>query len=261
MNKPKLALIFDLDDTLYARKDPFYAAVCQFVQEKRPDLAGALEKTEPEALYRAFVEYGYDLYEQSMTGEVSMEEMYIYRMSHALGAFAMPVSDAEALEIQQMYFWHQEHIRLDVQLQEVLEAGAGEDVFLGIISNGKSDHQRDKYRVMGLGRWIPEENFMASGDIGISKPDPRIFEEAIRRWPLPEGNTWYIGDSYRHDIEASAPFGWHGIWLNRAGEALPQGAAVRPDHTVRTTGELKDVLLLLCHTCISGRSPQSPAQW
>jgi HAD superfamily hydrolase (TIGR01662 family) len=39
-----------------------------------------------------------------------------------------------------------------------------------------------------------------STDVGISKPDPAIFEVALRRLGLSPDQAWYVGDSHYHDM-------------------------------------------------------------
>lgn len=53
---------------------------------------------------------------------------------------------------------------------------------LGIITNGPSEHQRDKVRALGVERWIPMERIWISGDLGVGKPHKEIFEAAGKSW-------------------------------------------------------------------------------
>jgi putative hydrolase of the HAD superfamily len=39
-----------------------------------------------------------------------------------------------------------------------------------------------------------------SSDVGISKPDPGIFDLALRRFALAPERAWYVGDSHYHDV-------------------------------------------------------------
>ena len=52
---------------------------------------------------------------------------------------------------------------------------------LGVISNGASDHQRQKMRSLGVMRWVSEEHVVISGDIGMPKPEPALYAEMERR--------------------------------------------------------------------------------
>lgn len=42
-----------------------------------------------------------------------------------------------------------------------------------------------------------------SHDVGASKPDPRIFEAALKRMGVAPSDAWYIGDSVFHDVNGA----------------------------------------------------------
>lgn len=47
------------------------------------------------------------------------------------------------------------------------------------------------------------EFIIDSHEIGVSKPDPAIFEAALDRLRLDPGDAWYIGDSVFHDVHGA----------------------------------------------------------
>jgi len=83
--------------------------------------------------------------------------------------------------------------------------------------------------------------FCASGEIDIEKPDPRIFDEAIRSCaskprlakvrPL-----WMVGDTPIPDIRGDRSFGLRTIWIHRERAWDPSHGAV-PDHSVASVPE------------------------
>jgi len=86
---------------------------------------------------------------------------------------------------------------------------------IGLITNGPADVQRDKIDLLGL--W-PEIDFaVISGEIGVEKPDPAIFQEALRRGDAEPADAVYIGDSPEFDMEGARAAGIRRIWMNRAG--------------------------------------------
>lgn len=58
--------------------------------------------------------------------------------------------------------------------------------------------------------------FVISGILGIEKPDPRIFEHAVRAAGRPVNEIVYIGDSIFHDIEGAHGVGMDAILIDRA---------------------------------------------
>lgn len=79
-----------------------------------------------------------------------------------------------------------------------------DDHRLGILSNGVGDIQREKLRRHNLLEHF--ETVVVSHDVGVMKPDSRIFAEAEDR--LPADRHVYVGDSADHDIGGAVDAGW-----------------------------------------------------
>ena len=60
---------------------------------------------------------------------------------------------------------------------------------------------------------------IASGEVGIAKPDPGIFHHALDRFrrTRPVSAAAYVGDRLRTDAVGAARAGLVGVWLNRHG--------------------------------------------
>jgi putative hydrolase of the HAD superfamily len=88
---------------------------------------------------------------------------------------------------------------------------------VGIVTNGSMPHQADKADRLGL---LPiVDAFCGSGELGVEKPDRRIFDEAIRRCtegsPLDQEACWMVGDAPAPDIGGGRAAGLRTIWLHR----------------------------------------------
>jgi putative hydrolase of the HAD superfamily len=92
---------------------------------------------------------------------------------------------------------------------------------LGLITNGDSVQQRDKLKALGLANTF--DAVVASADIGIAKPDPRIFRHAAGQLGVAPERCVYVGDRHDSDARAAAAAGMTGVWLNRAGLPAPDG--------------------------------------
>ena len=68
------AILFDIDDTLYDLSIPFKEAFREFFPGEKMDLEGA---------FLASRKYSDLIYDRSLSGEISMAEMYIYRLGNA----------------------------------------------------------------------------------------------------------------------------------------------------------------------------------
>ncbi len=54
-----------------------------------------------------------------------------------------------------------------------------------------------------------------SGELGVHKPDPRIFASACRQIGLPPQQLLHVGDSVREDLEGARNAGLHAAHLDR----------------------------------------------
>ncbi len=100
-------------------------------------------------------------------------------------------------------------------------------VRFGIITNGDLDFQAAKIAAVELDVRI--EHVIASGDVGVAKPDPRIFEIACERFGVQPSAATYIGDRLRTDAIGAAEAGPHRSVARPAGD----GDGRRPGRGVR----------------------------
>jgi putative hydrolase of the HAD superfamily len=104
---------------------------------------------------------------------------------------------------------------------------------IGIVTNGPMPQQADKADRLGL---LPiVDAFCASGELGVEKPDRRIFDEAIRRCtgsdPLNDQTSWMVGDAPIPDIFGGRAAGLRTMWLDRGRTWNPNDGEA-PDVTV-----------------------------
>jgi putative hydrolase of the HAD superfamily len=97
-----------------------------------------------------------------------------------------------------------------------------------MVTNGAASAQRAKLAAVGLAdRFDP---LVISSEAGVKKPDPAIFEIALRAAGAVAADTWFVGDNLRHDISGAMEVGIHAVWLDRVGLPLqpdqPQPDAV-----------------------------------
>lgn len=227
-----VTFIFDIDDTLYDQITPFADAYDAVFGEKNYNID----------VISVFVQsrkHSDEVYEQSLRGEMSMKDMQVYRIQKAFEDFEIFISEEDAWTFQQIYAKNQKEIRLPETIEAMLNECAGK-AKLGVVTNGPDKHQMGKALALGLTRWIPEEFIIISGAVGVAKPEPGIFEIAVRKMQ-PEGDVYYIGDSFRNDILGAKNAGLKTVWLNRRNHVQPEDEA-QPDYMVRTEEELRQLL-------------------
>ena len=211
-----IGLVFDVDDTLYEQIVPFENAYKSLF-----DMDIDMGKFYLLSRYYSDVKF-----EASQTGEMTMDEYHIYRIQEAAKDLGVCLSDKQALNMQKEYKKNQQKLQISDITISILELAKKNNVKLGIITNGPSEHQWSKVKALGVEKWIDKENIIVSGDYGINKPDVRIFEIMQEKLQLPNDSLYYIGDSLENDIVGANNAGWKAIWINRYKKKLPENAYI-----------------------------------
>lgn len=86
---------------------------------------------------------------------------------------------------------------------------------VGIITNGSKEHQRKVIDKQKLSAYISGDRIFASNKSGIRKPNPAIFQSALRALGVRSAEAVMVGDSWNNDITGALNCGMKAIWLNR----------------------------------------------
>lgn len=223
-----LAIILDIDDTVYRQQAVFEQAISQHIQ---------LDKDQLPILFRASRKYSDISFVQLQNGELTREEMYIYRLTKAFSEINIHITPKQALEMQNAYEYQQQHLQLDKDIIELLTYCQQQNIQLGIITNGASKQQWQKVDNLGLLNWIDREAIIVSDDVGIIKPHPEIFKLLEDKLGLQADQTYYIGDAFHNDVVGALSAGWRSIWLNQYD--LPMSdEQYQPHYMVKTRRQL-----------------------
>jgi len=85
---------------------------------------------------------------------------------------------------------------------------------LCIITNGAPDLQRLKIAEANLGQYFGD-NIIVSGEVGIGKPDPQIFQMALEKLGTTAQTAVMIGDNLESDIQGAERANIVGITISR----------------------------------------------
>ena len=127
-------------------------------------------------------------------------------------------------------------IPIEGALQAVADI-CDQGIVVGVISNAAITGETLLWQLEGLGFKNRFEFVMYSGDYGVRKPHPLIFQTAARRLQLDPAAVWYVGDSYKHDVEGALTAGMTPVWFKADGSA-PQQSDVRVFHCWEDFGAL-----------------------
>lgn len=223
-----IAIIFDVDDTLYDQIIPFQNA-CQKILGR--DLENA------EEMYRAFSYWGNFYYPDYQTGKLPLDEYRIIRFSKAMEVCGVSVTRQQAIDFQKQYLENQSRLCLSQQMKEILDLCRDAGIWPGIMTNGPTHHQMRKIDALGLKHWILEEHIFISEAVGYTKPDREIFAAAETQMGQDVQEIYMIGDSYEKDMLGAMRAGWRTVWMNHRHHPLPAGAK-QPDYIAYSEREL-----------------------
>ena len=228
-------ILFDLDDTLFDHGTAVRAGVAAHRAAHGGAIAAADEASEF-ARWTALEEHHYHRY---LGGELPFLDMRRERARGFVEPYGLDLTDDAAaddwfgryvLEYRAAWVLHDDTLPL-------LDRLAG--LRLGIITNAERAFQVDKLETTGiLDRF---EHIVASGEVGVVKPDARIFEHAARLFGVPTDSCMYVGDRLATDALGAIDAGMHGVWIDRPGRATDADrelAGSRGARVIRSLDEL-----------------------
>ena len=113
---------------------------------------------------------------------------------------------------------------------------------IGIITHGLTSKQAEKLVRLGVVRYLDPNAIFISEQIGISKPNPKLYRAALNRLQLKPAETMYVGDNPLNDIAPPAELGITAVWAKRAAKREASECGVEPQHTIENFGELLELL-------------------
>lgn len=225
--------IFDIDDTVYDQLKPFRQAF-----DKNFQRYSSIPITK---LYLFSRKFSDALFDKTEKGEVKLEDMQSYRIIKAFEMFDIQITQEQATKFQNDYQNFQKNIGLLEDIRKTLDYCKEQNVVLGIISNGPSEHQRSKIKQLNLERWVPKQNIFISDELKIAKPDVRIFKYVQNNLNILPESTYYIGDSYENDMIGAKKAGWKAIWSNRRNH-YQTDTSWKPDYVIQKDQSLLNIV-------------------
>jgi HAD superfamily hydrolase (TIGR01549 family) len=208
------------------------------------DVGGPLYDEGPyyHSILRALREMGADVSDQAYEAAYERcrdEQDGSFRRKLAL-AFLGPSADVAELTARAAKYWRYTAASLQDDVRPCLEI-LRERYRLGVIANQLAS-VREAMRRDRIENYF--EVWAVSEELGVEKPDPRIFEFALQRARTSADRTAMVGDRLDYDVLPAARVGIRTVWMLR-GEAprdpTPEQLSI-PDTAIRTLRELPTAL-------------------
>lgn len=115
------------------------------------------------------------------------------------------------------------------------------DYRIGLLTNGAPDLQREKIAASGLGKYF--HAIVISGERGIGKPRPEIFQRLLTELGVDAAESVMVGNSLERDIAGARNAGVTPIWIRVPGSE--EFAEAVPAETITGLAQLPGALQAL----------------
>jgi putative hydrolase of the HAD superfamily len=232
MNRPYRAILFDLFGTLIAYGD--IAAGTRVAWEGIHRVLLRLGCEVPYAEYATFWQEQFNT--PLAPGEDVAETPFVSKLLRLFASYHLPADSEAAWEAAQACLagWESE-IALPADTIPTLRS-LREGYDLALVSN--FDHPpfaRSLLERLGLTEEV--DLIVISGELRIDKPDPRIFQHALRAFACAPEEAVFVGDSLESDIAGARAVGCWPVLIDMA-NAHPHYPGAR----IRALGELPALL-------------------
>ncbi len=227
------AVLFDIDDTLYSTSD--------FARKARANAV------------RAMIRAGLDLPEQVVQHELdevlrefsSNYEHHYERLLQRLPPEATRRVNPALIVAAGVAAYHDTKFRELAAFPDVVPLLSGlarAGLRVGIITHGLTVKQAEKLVRLGIVPFLDPKAIFISDQIGISKPNPKLYAAALRELGLKPDEVMYVGDNPEHDVAPPKSVGMVTVWARRGAKRGSENGAIEPDHVVDDFGELARIL-------------------
>ncbi|WP_296665858.1 HAD family hydrolase [Demequina sp.] len=235
-------VLFDVDDTLVDTRGAFRHALASVAVDY-------LDDADHDELLSAWRADANGWYRAHTRGEMSHKEQRHRRANDLHELFGGPYLDPEAYEVWDESFerYFREGWAPHPDAAGALDALDAAGIPYGGLSNAAHDYQVLKLAACGLSR-VPM--LVGVDELGVGKPDPRVFALACDRLGFAPDEVAYVGDEFDVDPLAAVRAGLGlGVWIERAGahsrdvdglagDGVPRDGLVR----IGSLGDLDGVL-------------------
>jgi len=229
------ALFFDIDDTLYsttefaasARRAAIEAMIANGLRMSIDD--AVLELGEVIAEFGSNYPHHYDRLLRRLPPDVIPPGNPAVMVAAAIGAY----HDTKYTSLFPF-----------PEVPGVLERLAKKtDLKLGIVTEGLEIKQAEKLVRLDVVKWLARDAIFISDQIGISKPNKKLYLRACADADVKPAETMYVGDHPVNDIAPAKAIGMVTVRHRRqSGKHVGEEGIVKPDYEIHGLKELLPIL-------------------
>ncbi len=242
------AVVFDLDDTLFDHTHSARTVLAELYERHH-----TFRRLAFESFALAHTRLLDELHAEVLAGRITVDAARLERIRRLFAVVGETVADALAVDVADRYrdayvaSWRPVRGALD------LLARLRRRVRLGVVTNNVVAEQLRKMEVCGLTPHL--DAAVISEEVGVAKPDPRIFEIVLERLGCDAAGAVMVGDSWSSDIVGASRAGMRTVWLNRSGAPCPDRSLISAE--IRSLEPADEVATLL----LGASTPDSRLPW
>lgn len=115
-------------------------------------------------------------------------------------------------------------------------------LILGVITEGLEVKQAEKLVRMRVIQYLSPGAIFISNQLGISKPNPKIYQRACSDLNLKPSESMYVGDNPLHDVDPPNKIGMITVRMRRGGKYYGVESRSAPHREVQNFWDLLDYL-------------------
>ncbi|MBD2766756.1 HAD family hydrolase [Hymenobacter sp. BT664] len=207
-------ILFDLDDTLFD-----HTATARLALQSTATPLPFFRKVDFEPFYQRYSELLEEYHAQILAGRCSYEEARRGRFQRLLAQYWAAATEAEIEEFIRVNQANYPLLRRPVAGARALLQALKPHYRIGVVTNNRTEEQVEKLQFLEMTALV--DALITSEEVGVPKPDPRIFHVALERLGARPEETVLVGDNWTADVLGARAVGIRPLWLNRFGAARP----------------------------------------
>ena len=142
--------------------------------------------------------------------------------------------------------YHETKVRQLAPYEDAIEVlrllSSKTNLILGVITEGLEVKQAEKLLRMRITPYLSPNAIFISNQLGISKPNPKLYQRACSDLNIKPVETMYVGDHPRYDIDPPNSIGMITVRMRRGGKYQGEEGETRPHREVQNFWDLLDYL-------------------
>ncbi|MBI2597456.1 HAD family hydrolase [Candidatus Daviesbacteria bacterium] len=200
------AVFFDINDTLINHSYAQEVAI-----KGLATLLPGQNKEEFIKIWKQIARKYWDLFEK---GEISFDQQRKQRVMSVWNHFKNKLTPQQIDQYANYYVtYYEQALKVNQTLKVFLDLCQTYHIPAGIISNGYGPLQRNRLKVVGIESYFTDQLIFISGEIGIAKPDEKIFTLVEKTIGVSPSNILFFGDDLKNDIEPAEKRSWRTVLI------------------------------------------------